>query len=61
MSRQGSWLDSFVELANTYPYLWALYAVAIVLPFVCCIGCCCMKSKASRATLAQSSVEHALF
>ena len=37
-------MDSFVELANDYPYMWALYAVAIALPFVLC-ACCCVRSK----------------
>ena len=45
-SVQGSWLDSFVELANNYPYLWALYAVALVIPFVLCAACC-VRSKVS--------------
>lgn len=38
------WIDMFVEVANERPYLWALYAVAIVSPFVL-IAACCVKSK----------------
>ena len=44
---QGGFLDGFVELANDYPYMWALYAVAIALPFVLC-ACCCVRSKPSK-------------
>ena len=44
---QGGFLDSFVQLANDYPYMWALYAVAVALPFVLC-ACCCVRSKPSK-------------
>ena len=37
---QGPWVNYFVDIANTYPYLWALYAIALVLPFVLCAACC---------------------
>lgn len=37
-------MNYFTEMANEYPYMWALYAVAIVLPFVLCAACC-VKSK----------------
>ena len=41
---QGWLLDYFVETANTYPWMWGFYALAIVAPFVICAGCC-VKSK----------------
>ena len=37
---QGPWLNYFIDIANTYPYLWALYAIGLVLPFVLCAACC---------------------
>eukprot|EP00731_Ephydatia_muelleri_P030689 Em0022g203a len=36
----GPWIDSFVDVANDYPYLWALYAFALVSPFVICAAFC---------------------
>ena len=36
-----------MQLANDYPYMWALYAVAIALPFVLC-ACCCVRSKPAK-------------
>ena len=49
---QSPWIDMFVEVANERPYLWALYAVAIVSPFVL-IAACCVKSKVERKTSAR--------
>ena len=46
---QGPWLDWFIDTANEYPYLWALYAFAIVSPFVLCAAFC-VKSKVTRRT-----------
>lgn len=37
---QGPWLDWFIDVANDHPYLWALYAFAIVMPFVVCAAFC---------------------
>ena len=41
---QGPWIDWFIDTANEYPYLWALYAFVIVSPFVICAAFC-VKSK----------------
>ena len=41
---QTSWVDYFIDIANTHPYLWAVYAILLVLPFVLCAACC-VKSK----------------
>jgi len=30
----------FVDIANERPYLWAIYAIIVVLPFVLCAACC---------------------
>lgn len=40
----GPWLDWFIDTANDYPYLWALYAFGIVSPFAICAAFC-VKSK----------------
>ena len=53
-SLQGSWLDWFVETANEYPYLWAVYVFSLVLPFVLCAACC-VKSKVSGRQLVVST------
>ena len=45
---QGPWLNYFIDIANTYPYLWALYAVGLVMPFVLCAACC-VRTKVSAA------------
>lgn len=37
---QGPFLDWFIDTANDHPYLWALYAFALVLPFVICAAFC---------------------
>ena len=34
----------FVDIANERPYLWALYAIIVVLPFVLCAACCVRSS-----------------
>lgn len=44
-------VDYFVEVANTYPWVWGFYALAIVAPFVICVGCCCVKTKVSGIRL----------
>ena len=44
---QGPWVIYFIDIANTYPYLWALYAIALVLPFVLCTACC-VRTKVGR-------------
>ena len=44
---QGPFIDYFVETANEYPYLWGLYALVVVLPFVACAACC-VRSKVRR-------------
>ena len=44
---QGPWVNYFIDIANTYPYLWALYAIALVLPFVLCAACC-VRTKVGR-------------
>ncbi|XP_003387493.1 PREDICTED: calnexin-like [Amphimedon queenslandica] len=36
----GPWMEYVIEIANERPYLWALYAVVLVLPFVVCAACC---------------------
>ena len=33
-------MDYIIEIANDHPYLWALYAIALVSPFVLCAACC---------------------
>ena len=50
----NSYLDYFVELANDHPYLWALYAAALVLPFVLCCWFCPTKRRSPRPTAPQS-------
>lgn len=40
------YFDYFVDLANERPYMWALYAAALVLPFVLC---CCLIPSRKRA------------
>ena len=49
---QGPFIDYFVETANEYPYLWALYAFVVVLPFVACAACCVRSKVRSRCKLA---------
>ena len=39
-------MDWFIDTANDHPYLWALYAFAIVMPFVICAAFC-VRSKVS--------------
>ena len=40
-------MEYLIETANDRPYLWALYAVVLVLPFVFCAACC-VRSKVGQ-------------
>lgn len=42
----GPFLEWFVSAANERPYLWLLYIIALVMPFVLCAACC-VKSKST--------------
>ena len=44
----GPWMDYIIEIANDHPYLWALYAIALVSPFVLCAACCVRAKPSSK-------------
>ena len=54
---QGPWINYFIDIANTYPYLWALYAIALVLPFVLCAACC-VRTKVGAACVCVRACMH---
>ena len=54
---QGPWLDWFIDVANDHPYLWALYAFAIVMPFVICAAFC-VRSKVSCTLVHEYLIKH---
>lgn len=35
-----SWFDSAIDLFNDHPYLWGLYPLMLVLPFVLVVAFC---------------------
>ena len=43
-------MDYILDIANEHPYLWGLYAVVLVSPFVCCAAFC-VKLKVRHWTL----------
>jgi calnexin len=48
LDRFHPWIEYFIELANERPYLWALYVVALVMPFVICAAICVRPKSSSR-------------
>ena len=50
----NSFVDYFIELANDHPYIWAVYAAALVLPFVLCCWLCPTKRRAPRSAPPQT-------
>ena len=67
---QGPFIDYFVETANEHPYLWGLYALVVVLPFVACAACCvrskvrrklCIRCKLAMPVQDVPCVSHALY
>lgn len=46
----NSYLDMFVDLANDYPYIWAVYAAVLVLPIVLCCCLCPTRKRTPRPT-----------
>ncbi|KAI6654694.1 Calnexin-like isoform X2 [Oopsacas minuta] len=50
----NSYMDYFVDLANDQPYLWAVYAAAIVLPIVLCCCLCPTKKRTPKPTPQQT-------
>ena len=45
-----------MEVANNRPYLWALYALAIVSPFACCAALCVRSKVGGHSRLGNGSL-----